>query len=161
MDVMRHLKKKQYSEMTSERKQIQQMSVVVTVSVRRRRAGGILKLIDRDVTGTGQAGEQKMDNETRECSSVREDEQYENWKQILFVPWLWPLYSDRRAGRSHNCGWKKYTSAQKTHAQARTKTVSYSRVNSSITSLHPKGSTAAGEAAVSWEAALHKGLSCW
>lgn len=69
-----------YSETVVKNEQRQWMSVAVTVSVRRQAERmslahwrGIVELIDRDETRAGQAGEQKMDDETREHGSVKED----------------------------------------------------------------------------------------
>lgn len=59
-----------------------------------------------------------MDNETREHSSVKEDEACERLSQMCLqlahhsVTRLYPLYPDGTAGRSHNRSWRKYITAQ-------------------------------------------------
>lgn len=68
------------------------MTVTVSMGSRRvermspARWRGIPQLIDGDVTRAGRGGEQRMDGETRERGSVRQDEECENRKQMCLQP---------------------------------------------------------------------------
>jgi len=56
----------------------------------------------------------------------------------LLVPGLYPLHSDREAGRSHNRSWRKHMSAHTHMCKCTTQTVLHSRPNSSSVSLNPR-----------------------
>lgn len=116
------------------------MSMAVTVSVGRRltermspaRWRGILKLIDRDVTRAGQAGEQRMGIETESTASVKEDEECE--KQMCLQPprpSALSLVSWQESRQESQQGLEKIHPCADAHAQActKTQTVSYNRAN--------------------------------